>query len=58
MEDIDGQPREGNDKGPTEKLRDEEKAGEGKSVTEESAVPGAQDPQKEEIKYEKSPNTE
>ena len=58
MDDINNQPREGDDKGPTEKLREDEKADEGKSVTEESAVPGAQDPQKEEIKYEKSPNTE
>ena len=58
MEDRDNQPREGNDKGPTERLRDDEKADEGKTVNEESAVPGAQDPQKEEIKDEKSPNTE
>ncbi len=46
------------DKGPTEKLRDDAKSDAGKLVPEESGVPGAQKPDSEEIKDEKGPNTE
>jgi hypothetical protein len=46
------------DKGPTEKLRDDAKSETGKLVPEESGVPGAQKPDHEEIKDEKAPNTE
>ena len=45
-------------KGPTEKLRDEAKSAAGELVPEESGVPGAQNPDSEEIKDEKGPNTE
>ena len=45
------------DKGPTEKLRDDAKSDAGKLVP-ESGVPGAQKPNNEEIKDEKGPNTE
>jgi hypothetical protein len=45
-------------KGPTEKLRDDAKADTGKLVPDESGVPGAQKPGNEEIKDEKRPNTE
>ena len=65
MNENEGQERAGNDneqieadKGPTEKLRDDEKLDSGESVPEESGVPGAQKPDNEEIKGEKSPNTE
>jgi hypothetical protein len=47
-----------NEKGPTEKLRDNAKEDTGKLVPEESGVPGAQKPGNEEIKDEKGPNTE
>jgi hypothetical protein len=46
------------DKGPTEKLRDDAKSDAGKIVPEESGVPGAQRPDNEEIKDEQGPNTE
>jgi hypothetical protein len=46
------------DKGPTEKLRDDAKSAAGELVPEESGVPGAQNPNSEEIKDEKGPNTE
>ena len=49
---------EDDDKGPTEKLRDDAKLDKGEIVLEESAVPGAQKPGDEEIKEEKGPNTE
>jgi hypothetical protein len=48
----------GNDKGPTEKLRDDEKADAGELVPGEAGLPGAQKPGSEEIKDEKRPNTE
>jgi hypothetical protein len=46
------------DKGPTEKLRDDEKSESGVLVPEESGVPGAQKPDNAEIKDEKGLNTE
>jgi len=46
------------DKGPTEKLRDDEKSESGVLVPEEAGVPGAQKPENEEIKDEKGLNTE
>jgi hypothetical protein len=45
------------DKGPTEKLRDQAKP-EAEHLTPGTEVPGAQDPNSEEIKDEKGPNTE
>jgi 5-(carboxyamino)imidazole ribonucleotide mutase len=45
------------DKGPTEKLRDQAKP-EAEQLTSGIQVPGAQDPESEEIKDEKGPNTE
>jgi hypothetical protein len=46
------------DKGPTEKLRDDAKSDAGKLMPEELEVPGAQKPDNEEIKDETGPNTE
>lgn len=46
------------DKGPTEKLRDDEKSDTGALVPGEEGVPGAQKPGNEEIKDEKGLNTE
>ena len=46
------------DKGPTEKLRDDEKSESDALVPGESGVPGAQKPDSEEIKDEKGLNTE
>jgi hypothetical protein len=46
------------DKGPTERLRDDAKSDAGKLVPEEAGVPGAENPGSEEIKDEKKPNTE
>lgn len=46
------------DKGPTEKLRDDEKSESGVLVPEESGVPGVQKPGNAEIKDEKGLNTE
>jgi hypothetical protein len=45
------------EKGPTEKLRDLAKP-EAEQLTADTEVPGAQDPDSEEIKDEKGPNTE
>ncbi len=45
------------EKGPTEKLRDQEKS-EAEQLVPGTEVPGAQDPTSEEIKDEKGPNTE
>jgi len=45
------------EKGPTEKLRDQEKS-EAEQLVPETEVPGAQDPDNEDIKDEKGPNTE
>lgn len=49
---------ENDDKGPTEKLRDDQKSDAGDLVTEDAGTPGAQRPDNEDIKDEKSPNTE
>lgn len=46
------------DRGPTEKLRDDEKAESGALVPGETGVPGAQKPDSEEIKDEQGLNTE
>jgi hypothetical protein len=46
------------DKGPTEKLRDDAKSDAGELVTAEAGVPGAQKPDNEDIKDETNPNTE
>jgi hypothetical protein len=46
------------DKGPTEKLRDEEKSESGELVPGEEGVPGAQKPDNEGINNEKGLNTE
>jgi hypothetical protein len=46
------------DKGPTEKLRDDQKSDAGESVPAASGVPGAQKPDNEAITDEKGPNTE
>jgi hypothetical protein len=46
------------DKGPTEKLKDDAKSDAGELVPEEAGVPGMQKPGDEEIKDEKNPNTE
>lgn len=46
------------DKGPTEKLRDDEKAAAGELVPGDAGVPGAQKPESDEIKNEKGLNTE
>ncbi|MDQ2920347.1 MAG: hypothetical protein M3R52_01840 [Acidobacteriota bacterium] len=45
------------EKGPTEKLRDQEKP-EAEQLVPATEVPGAQNPESEEIKDEKGPNTE
>ena len=46
------------EKGPTEKLRDEEKVETGSLVPGDEGVPGAQKPGNEDIKDEKGLNTE
>ena len=48
----------GDDEGPTEKLRDEEKSETGELVPGAEGVPGAQKPDNEDIKDEKGLNTE
>lgn len=58
MEDAVSPQIEGDDKGPTEKLRDDEKSEAGELVPGESGVPGAQKPDSEEIKDERGSNTE
>ena len=45
------------EKGPTEKLRDREKS-EAEQLVPDTELPGAQNPDSEEIKDEKGPNTE
>ena len=45
------------EKGPTEKLRDQEKS-QAEQLVPATEVPGAQNPDSEEIKDEKGPNTE
>ena len=51
-------PGNDDDKGPTEKLREDEKSDAGELVPGEEGVPGAQKPGDEEIKDEKGLNTE
>lgn len=46
------------DKGPTEKLRDDEKSDAGEVVPGDAGVPGTQNPDSDEIKDERGPNTE
>lgn len=46
------------DKGPTEKLREDARSDQGELMPEETEVPGAQRPGDQEIKDEKGPNTE
>lgn len=48
----------GDDEGPTEKLRDEEKSETGEIVPGAEGTPGAQKPDNEDIKDEKGLNTE
>jgi hypothetical protein len=48
----------GDDEGPTEKMRDEEKSETGVIVPGAEGVPGAQKPDNEDIKDEKGLNTE
>jgi hypothetical protein len=57
MEADDNDQRIDDDKGPTEKLRDQAKP-DAEQLTSGTQVPGAQDPDSEEIKDEKGPNTE
>jgi hypothetical protein len=45
------------EKGPTEKLRDQEKS-HAEQLVPGTEVPGAQNPESDEIKDEKAPNTE
>lgn len=58
MPDTVDQPINGDDEGPTEKLRDEEKSETGEIVPGTEGVPGAQKPDNENIKNEKGLNTE
>lgn len=58
MENAVKQPIAGDDEGPTEKLRDEEKSESGEVVPGPEGVPGAQKPGDEDIKDEKGLNTE
>ena len=48
----------GDDEGPTEKLRDDEKSESGEMVPGAEGVPGAQKPDNTDIKDEKGLNTE
>jgi hypothetical protein len=57
MEANDSEQRIEREKGPTEKLRDDAKS-EAEQLTPGTALPGAQDPDSEEIKDERGPNTE
>jgi hypothetical protein len=57
MEAHDNDQQIEDEKGPTEKLRDQEKP-EAEQLVPGTEVPGAQDPNSEEIKDEKGPNTE
>ena len=59
MQSTTNQPIAGDDEGPTEKLRDEQKSEGGEIVPGAEGVPGAQNADSEaDIKDEKSPNTE
>lgn len=57
MEADENEQRIDDERGPTEKLRDQTKP-EAEQLTPGTEVPGAQDPDSEEIKDEKGPNTE
>jgi hypothetical protein len=57
MGELNDQQSHEDDKGPTEKLRDQEKP-ESEQLTPGTEIPGAQDPDSEEIKNEKGFNTE
>jgi hypothetical protein len=57
MEAHDKKQRIEDEKGPTEKLRDQEKP-EAEQLVPGTEVPGTQKPDSEEIKDEKGPNTE
>jgi hypothetical protein len=57
MEETSGPVSNEDQKGPTEKLRDQEKP-EADRLVPSTEVPGAQDPDSKEIKDEKGPNTE
>jgi hypothetical protein len=57
-EDMEDTIKNDDEKGPTEKLRDEAKSDKGELMPEESEVPGAQKPGNQEIKHETGPNTE
>ena len=52
------QPIDGDDEGPTEKLRDDQKSDSGEMVPGAEGVPGAQKTDNAEIKDEKGLNTE
>jgi hypothetical protein len=58
MQDTVKQKSDGDDEGPTEKLRDEEKSETGELVPGAEGVPGAQKPENDDIKDEKGLNTE
>jgi len=58
MQDVVNPRIDGDDKGPNEKLRDEEKSESGVLVPGESGVPGIQNPESEEIKDVRGLNTE
>ncbi|MEO7971207.1 MAG: hypothetical protein ABI698_07905 [bacterium] len=58
MQDSVKQKSDGDDEGPTEKLRDEQKSEAGEIVPGAEGVPGAQKPDNEDIKDEKGLNTE
>jgi hypothetical protein len=58
MQDTVKQKSDGDEEGPTEKLRDEEKSETGELVPGAEGVPGAQKPDNEDIKDEKGLNTE
>ena len=58
MESTARPPVAGDDEGPTEKLRDDEKSESGEMVPGAEGVPGAQKPDNADIKDEKGLNTE
>jgi hypothetical protein len=57
MSDTDNPKSDTEEKGPTEKLRDDAKP-QSEQLVPGTEVPGAQEPGNEEIKEEKGPNTE
>lgn len=54
---MDEEQQTDDEKGPTEKLREQAKS-EAEKLVPGTEVPGAQNPESEEIKDEKGPNTE